>query len=73
MEQITERVFLSLPKSRSSPSPIRDLGQYFRKITAAFSDMEMEDAMIIGQSIVNITPEVRNIVKEIESRRAFVW
>ena len=26
--------------------------------------MEMEDAMIIGQSIVNITPEVRNIVKE---------
>jgi hypothetical protein len=43
---------------------IRDLGQYFRKITAAFSDKEMEDAMIIGKSIVNITPEVRNIVKE---------
>jgi hypothetical protein len=43
---------------------IRDLGQYFRKITAAFSDKEMEDAMIIGQSILNITPEVRNIVKE---------
>jgi hypothetical protein len=43
---------------------IRDPGQYFRKITAAFSDKEMEDAMIIGQSILNITPEVRNIVKE---------
>jgi hypothetical protein len=35
----------------------RDLGQYFRKITAAFSDKETEDAMIIGQSIVNTTPE----------------